>query len=221
MGLLEVVARLPFVGGLERDVSENTFWFSTPGSPDGDNYAEVITNVTQFYNEPPSGGGSNSIGYYLSSVISRTACELVVRSIDVATGAQLTDNVHSAFTLDAAGTTNNLPLEVSLCLSFKGSRTGAPAGRTRGRVYVGPLQTATATTGGAAYPIPTTTFVNLLAAKADDVKGVGEGGECPWVIYSRSDREVAIVEGGWIDNEWDTQRRRGVAANSRVIWPGT
>ena len=38
------------------------------------------------------------------------------------------------------------------------------------------------------------------------------------VLYSRANRSVYRITDNWVDNEWDTQRRRGTAATARQVW---
>jgi hypothetical protein len=39
-----------------------------------------------------------------------------------------------------------------------------------------------------------------------------------WAIYSRAANQAYEVSGGFIDNEFDTQRRRQVDATARTTW---
>jgi hypothetical protein len=41
---------------------------------------------------------------------------------------------------------------------------------------------------------------------------------CHWVVWSEADQDAGSVFDGWIDNAFDTQRRRGVQASSRTTW---
>jgi hypothetical protein len=39
-----------------------------------------------------------------------------------------------------------------------------------------------------------------------------------WVVYSPTDDAYHEVANGWVDNAWDTQRRRGYKPTSRTTF---
>jgi len=118
--------------------------------------------------------------------------------------------------------TSNLPMprEVAVCLSFAAApASGASNARRRGRIYFGPLNT-TATVSSGAYVRPNTAFMNelldqyvILAATANNDFGAAHE------VWSGVDSVGRHVTRAWVDNEWDTQRRRGVKATTRVSAP--
>lgn len=120
---------------------------------------------------------------------------------------------------DISGTpssTDTLPTEVALCVSFRGpSASGEPAARRRGRIYV-PWPRIGANDGGR----PSEDYIDdveaafvLFATAADASISVD------WVIWSPTADEAYGIVGGFIDNAWDTQRRRGRSATGRRLWP--
>lgn len=133
---------------------------------------------------------------------------------------------HTALTAITAqaSSLNDLPPEVSLCFSFRGATgSGLNAKRRRGRVYIGPLQIAAADSAA-----PTNTLVDLVAGAGANLEG---STYCQWAIHSPStfhnvpvggrledypeevpallDDSFTPVTHYWVDNAWDTQRRRG------------
>lgn len=125
----------------------------------------------------------------------------------------------------------DMPPEVALCLSFRGSTgSGLNAKRRRGRVYIGPLQLSVATE-----PIaPTNASVDLVATSAAALMtatyhkwaiyspsthhGVPVGGKLsdyPDEVPALLDDSFVEVTSRWVDNAFDTQRRRGVPATYR------
>lgn len=110
-----------------------------------------------------------------------------------------------------------LPSEVALCLSFQASiQAGLPQARRRGRVYLGPLDTPTLGSDGR----PETATLNLIAGAATGLLAVSDtNGTLEWGVYSRVTQTLVSVNNGWIDNSYDTQRRRGVRWDSRALWP--
>jgi len=113
---------------------------------------------------------------------------------------------------------NPLPREVALCTSFRAEYvSGSSNARRRGRVYFGPLtDDAIGDTGRpselllTALSNATETLTNDLAAIDDAVVGLS--------VYSRVNELAYPVIAGWVDNEFDTQRRRGLRATSRNTW---
>lgn len=118
-------------------------------------------------------------------------------------------------TLDlAAGTrTGSLPPEVALCLSYQGARvSGLPQARRRGRVYIGPFEAAAVGTDGR----PISTIVTALRnAGAALLAASDAAATWTWIQFSTVNDGFADVDNGWVDNEFDTQRRRGRPYTSR------
>jgi len=111
-----------------------------------------------------------------------------------------------------------LPDEVALCLSFHANLvSGQPPARRRGRIYIGPLG-ANARTSGAPNNRPDSAFIGRLAAAATDLVDGANAASVPWVVHSEAAGDDFFVIAGWVDNAFDTQRRRGVAATSRTTW---
>jgi len=120
------------------------------------------------------------------------------------------------FNLAASWTGSPMPSEVALCLSFQGQRTpGFPQARRRGRVYIGPVGTAANTSGR-----PSSTFITMLANAATTFKSniLALGDDTVWSVWSVADQAGVGIDNGWVDNVWDTQRRRGVEETSRTTW---
>lgn len=109
-----------------------------------------------------------------------------------------------------------LPTEVSLCMSFQGTRlSGTPQARRRGRIYLPFMVEASNDSSGR----PGTAFINaVVAAGAALLAASDAAGTWSWVTYSSVAPGYATVVDGWVDNEWDTQRRRGRDATSRTTF---
>jgi len=115
------------------------------------------------------------------------------------------------------GTSGPLPEEVALCLSYQALQTpGLDQRNRRGRVYIGPFGTNALATGAPARPHGT--LITDLAGAATALASGAASDGTPWVVYSSTLASSALVTDGWVDNAWDTQRRRGKAASSRTTW---
>lgn len=117
----------------------------------------------------------------------------------------------------AAPTMAPAPPEVAHCMSFQGDAlSGVPQARRRGRVYFGPLRIERIDTDGR----PNATQMATLDAFGTDLlaASVAAAG-WNWTVHS-SVLGVgdAIITNGWVDNEFDTQRRRGRVATARSLF---
>lgn len=220
MPLIRVTAKMPYSAGLNRDVSENTFSFLTTDSLDPTLAATITDRVKAFYNTAALGGASHSVSFYISPIVSRTtnACTFVVAEVNATTGLQVEDSIEVPWTLGSAeSSVSSLPLEVAMCVSYSGHPDGGflPKGRRRGRIFVGPL-TVTAMAGGTDPSIATTIRNETAAAAAALASSADE--TAAWVVWSRAANAVTGISEGYIDNEFDTQRRRGNDATARTTW---
>lgn len=121
-------------------------------------------------------------------------------------------------TADAAP--NTLPHEVAICLSYQAEReSGQNQARRRGRVYLGPFASAANNTSDGR---PATALVTALGVAARALLVASNSApNSQWVVWSRtapSPANTSAVDNGWIDNAFDTQRRRGMVASSRTVF---
>lgn len=112
--------------------------------------------------------------------------------------------------------TNTLPAEVALVLSFQAVRvSGSPQARRRGRVYLPFLKSSQNGLDGR----PSGTLVAALASAGDVLVTSSKASVTwKWTVYSPTDNVSRPVTDGWVDNEWDTQRRRGRVRTSRTLF---
>jgi hypothetical protein len=99
------------------------------------------------------------------------------------------------------------PREVALCLSYFGGRN-LPG--MRGRIFL-----PVAYTGTWAGVRPTSTLAGAALELADRLAAVGSGGT-DWSVYSRTQGLAFSITDSWVDDEWDTQRSRGLRSTTRV-----
>jgi hypothetical protein len=111
------------------------------------------------------------------------------------------------------------PREVALCLSFYSGRN---LPRNRGRIYIGPWsQAKMLERPGANTATDPLTSLSTLRQGLQNIGGL----DVKWCVYSPSTPGTIAdkfkqVSAGWMDDEWDTQRSRGLRAVLRNAWEG-
>lgn len=108
-----------------------------------------------------------------------------------------------------------LPSEVACVLSFQGSKAaGFPQARRRGRIYLGPLVNTMNVNGR-----PDSGTRTNVANHASTLKtALAAPGGQHWAVWSVADQATVEIQDGWLDDAFDTQRRRGVRLTSRIVW---
>jgi len=244
MAVVLAEAVLHNISGFVRDDFINTFVFEDATLAAAK--ALAVTAVTDFYKGAT--GGGHKVEEFISQTVSRTvASEIKVYDISTHLdgGAHGSPVQISTFTLAAPVSAVDIPSEVAVCMSYHSDMTGlleegpldiaiptpaeavhfgAPAAHTghdrprarhRGRIYVGPLSFGAVKTSGGAQ---CTVADNLVAALHDaGLRLLGLTG-ANWRTWSRRDAAVYTATGGFIDNEFDTQRRRRVNATTRTTF---
>lgn len=112
-----------------------------------------------------------------------------------------------------------LPSEVSLCMSFHAAiASGIHPARRRGRIFL-PFLDSSENTNIHSDGAPTTTLTAALRDAGQDLMTVVNARPwSKWCVRSDIDDVSSPVVGGYVDNAWDTQRRRGTRATARNSW---
>jgi hypothetical protein len=206
-----VDAQVVFQGksNLPTDRYVNTFHFSGGARFTETELDGVAAALEDFYNGDHPSASGNRLRDFLSPVISTAVTIKLYHRGD----PEPREPVEYSFDITVTG--DPLPSEVALCLSYFGA--GRNIVGQRGRIYLGPLDTSAVTTatGSSARPVPS--LVDTLAAAGADLASSSEPG-ANWVVYSPTDGVVYTIDGGWVDNAFDTQRRRGAVPTARTTF---
>lgn len=214
-----IQSTLPYLSGLPGDVVVNTWTFVGDGPTD---YTLAAGWLGTFY---------NTIGPVLSSIVSRDT-DVVTHDVYDLSRARPNPPIATFQDTIPAKTSGyiNMPLEVAMVGSFQASpAAGEVQARRRGRVYLGPLAVDPALTD---LGTPSSTLVTLIQGAFQALFDSSEGSSlCRWAQWSPTnaggwmipgqsgppnlDNGVSPIHDGWVDNEWDTQRRRAIEATSR------
>lgn len=106
-----------------------------------------------------------------------------------------------------------LPTECAICLSYSADPiSGVPISRLRGRVYLPFLMEGNNGADGR----PNSGLLNAVESFGQNFLDAGVGAlTWVWVQHSVVNDNFNIVMRGFVDNEWDTQRRRGRRRTAR------
>jgi hypothetical protein len=102
----------------------------------------------------------------------------------------------------------SLNRDVALCLSYFATHNRP---RTRGRLYIPVCCIGQAPNAAKA----SSTNMQRVADLVPILTDLG-GADVDWCVYSRRDDTARTVTNWYVDNEWDTQRRRGTKSTARL-----
>lgn len=207
MAIYRVQVAIPRVSGLPEDVAVNTFHFRRGTTAEGAFLDVVQARLKAFYE------ALKAADIYSNQVNLPGATWKAYDLADAEPRVPVRDA--SVDMLGGMPTGDPLPSEVAIVVSWKGEALeGVPRGRTRGRTYLGPLNRAVQKLGDRDHI--DTTYLDAIsdAAQAFAAPFAGDAEE-GLVVYSHTGAIASQVVGGWVDDAYDIQRRRGRKATTR------
>jgi hypothetical protein len=204
--------RLERVSQLPEDVVINTFHFTAanvlPATLD-----EIVNRLGAFYTAIPPAGSAPVAGFMAQTLKTTGHTVRIYDATFTPSGGPLRTAALPTFVL--SGSASSLPAEVALCLSFKtNSNLNGSVARRRGRVYIGPLSISAVVANAAGDSRPSTNFINNLVRAG--LQLATSNGAAQWVVWSEvTNATSGPVSDLWVDDAWDTQRRRGADAVTR------
>lgn len=221
--LMRAQVSIPLDSGLPEDALVNTWYF------DGDDDAEmvdedysdqVMTMLTTFY--------QSIDGIVFPSTVGPNA---TVKIYDMRDAEPRVPERTDTIPLSPSATAP-LPNEVAICLSFAAEyESGVSPARRRGRVFLGPVSVdAVTVVNSQARPHASAQdAIRDAAAVMQDglIHEIGSVLRTRWAVYSPKTHDVTDDIGaafndvltGWVDDAFDTQRRRGAGPTSRLVFP--
>lgn len=213
-----VQARLRAASGLPRDDIVNTWAFSGAGLATEALAEEAVNRLGSFY--AADIGGQTVSGWLAGDLLEPNGLQFSVYEItDPEPRAPIFEQLNTVITYSSAAP---LPEEVACCLSFQADpNSGQSQARRRGRVYLGPLIASAAVQVGSDGPVrPSSTLVGTLLDHATALLDASDA-EMHWSVWSRTAGAFYRVTNGWVDNAFDTQRRRGADPTARSSFTPT
>lgn len=203
--------------GLPKDAVVNTWHFRTAagviGPTDYDNVRDMLKDFfTKAYTI--SGSATARVSSFMTN--QATSGTVLVKGYILGETPGAPPDYSSTFGLAGVGSTAPIPSEVALCVSFQAALAdGTNQRRRRNRKYIGPFSTAALGSVGR----PATSLQNsLIAAGREMILASNASLTWDWVGYSPTDAQYWVIDNGWVDNAWDSQRRRGLSGSSRVVF---
>jgi hypothetical protein len=195
--------------GIPRDSVVNTFHFDITGIK----LLWIRDHLQSFYNDTHHTGVSN-VASWLSATLSRAANKAHIKLYRMWDDHPRQPTSYDWTLESVASGDNGLPVETCLCLSQYSNTLHTKSGR--GRVYIGPLHSnSVRISAGNVFPFGDCIDPIRYAGRYLIDEGVASGSKGVWSIYSRKLNQMHRVETAFVDNEFDTQRRRGHRATVR------
>jgi len=220
---------IPVRSGIPADAVEMNFHYrfvSGGGDPVDADFDALAAAIFGFFNHTPT-GGSQAVAYYLGDEISNVTDSWLLNFYLVPTAGGHEGSPVKMRTGQGVGRgTHTMPEEVAAVLSFRaaygadvefggGSR---PRSRDRNRIYLGPLDTAVIAQDSTTKrtKLSATFITDVLISATEELYGAAVAANWFWRVVSHKavvDKDVAFVS---MDDAFDSQRRRGPKATTRV-----
>lgn len=237
MAVIRSVVEFAGPSGLPEDKVVNVFHFIVPVGPIlAEDTADIAAALNRFYCATPAGGTGPIQGYMAQ--VSMGAALPKVKHYEVGAGGVTGSPIAESELIGWGGGVTGakaLPHEVAVCLSIHADLTNVPeeapdgadpgvaidkpASKRRGRIFIGGLTVDVLPVAGSA-PRPLPAFRTIVTAAGDalmnDADFVPRG--ISWAVFSKVDLLARDVVGGWCDDSFDTQRRRGLAPSTRTTF---
>ena len=208
---------IPSTSGIPRDSFVNTFHFHAMPAVITDAMFDALVNyVAECYNDIIT-PAARSVASYMGDAADRTLLKCKMNCYRLGDSHPRVPYVKSWTLAAGVGTDNGMPPEVAFCISYHD--THVSGAKTRfGRTYIGPLR-STVTAGASPHVAPDGQLRVAAVAFGNRLKDLGTVTTLPmhveFGILSRLHANINSVTGGFVDNEFDTQRRRGQRATLR------
>jgi hypothetical protein len=239
MPLIKAVVTIPAQSELPEDAAVNVWHFRklepAPALVNAD-YAAMTFALEQYYCADNSAiAGVTAVDEFLAQGSIGNGLPTVEFYLPNAAGQAGSPTGFGELISWAPGAAPGLPAEVAVCLSFHADLTNVaervpagpvgPAGdvlpraRLRNRTFLPFLST----TALQSTPSGVRPHGLLLAAMATGAAALrDEAGlaarDLAWCVYSKTTGNFSSVVGGWVDDAFDTQRRRGMDPGYREVF---
>lgn len=190
--------------GLPRDAQQNNWWFEGPDAPDNVEWEAVRSALSAFYAEWQSSRSQFSLV---------GTGRLLARDVGLPSPAE---PVYESVMTFGHANKPPLPLDCAAVVTFAAPPTpGVKVQSLRNRIYLGGLATEVNDSDGriagtfrTAVATGYNNFASALLANTD----------FEHIVYSPKLDDAFVVDEAWMNNQWDTQRRRDRPASQRTMF---
>ena len=212
MAFLNAQVSFPYFTNIPEDVITNTWHFESTGVTNAVAAITIANRLTTFYTSvySVSGSAGNHVNW----------SQGIVKVYDLADPLPRTPIIQTVPVFPTSPAASTIPTEMAIVLSYHAAPvSGVPNGRLRGRVYLGGFAQGVMGAGSASsFPTVGSSIRTQIASAATALK-VANTANVEWVQRSTVGLITSSsIQGGWVDNTPDTQRRRGVKATTRNLW---
>ncbi len=221
MTILRVQAIQGRLTGLPEDDIVNTFHFEKATVVTAD-YATAAGHVKAFF-DTTTAPGLRMLQHTADQLTDHTL-QLKVFNLDDTIPRQPVHDSTYTYASTFYDTAEALPEEVAVTLSFQGTpESGVNQARKRGRVFIGPLTIAATNQSAEGRVFLSSTKATQMVEQMKKLRDDSISSGVRWVVYSPTNDGLALdpavpVTSGWVDNAFDTQRRRGSNSTARVTF---
>lgn len=209
---MTVRAQLTFPAdtAIPADATSITFHFAaTKADPAGANIKDALMSFWTGANT------TRKISDYLSEAVDQGNTR--IRLYDLADPEPRVPFLDDVVAFGEPASSAKLPPELALCVSYQATRiSGLDQANRRGRLYIGPLNSLAM--GASPNDRPSPLFIADLKSAATRLMTEAAADNVHWCVYSPTLGTNAIVHDGWVDNDFDIQRKRGLGATTRNVW---
>lgn len=182
---------------LPEDVTVNTWCVTTPATGNLAALEDFVGELQAFY---------ETVDAQLSSRLSGI---IRYKAYDLSDPTPRVPVYQAADTITPG--TSAAPGQLSICMSFQGvTASGLPQARRRGRVYLGPVNVESIAPATGRLEAGTR---GAVATAGDTLVTVSKAAtDWEWSVFSDTNNSAVSVDNGWVDDKFDTQRRRAERA---------
>lgn len=205
---LQVQVSIPYRNVAPTNVAVNVWSFEAP-----DDTTPVLLQIQSFLSVFYSG-----LTDWYSPCLSMDVANIkMYRRSDLEPRAPIFDNSGS---FGITNQTNEpLPEEVAAVMSFRGVRiSGQPQARHRGRLFLGPLGSQVCELGSNGRSVISRDFIDTVVSSYLDAAEELSSAGLQQTIWSKTNGEAYPAVEWWMDDSFDTQRRRGPASSFKQPW---
>jgi len=198
------------VSGLAEDQFVNSWHFIKNGLIDPD-YQNVEDMLYNFYTGEGQSDSPSIVNFMTTGNING---DYTLKAYDLTQPKPRTPVYESSGAVSPGGA-DSLPTECAAVFSFQAeTESGENQKRRRNRVYLGPFSVQANDDG-----LLKGALVERLLFQGRGLKNESTSSYTwSWNIYSPTDDNAEPVWSGWVDNAWDSQRRRGIRKTARGIF---